>query len=147
MTGRAVETPAAAAPASNRWTGQSGVSVSVQPAHVRPGELLRLTVRGLPADVELVWCHGGKLCHGFDAVYPLHPRASGAWSARLPVARYASSGPIRLCLYVAHAGGLDRHDIAAGAVRTVPVPPPAPPARSGPAHSPNLPRRTPCAMS
>jgi hypothetical protein len=52
-------------------------------------------------------------------VYWLRRRESGEWSARLPVARFASAGPIRLFVFLARCGRVERHGVTAGAVAVV----------------------------
>lgn len=112
---------------TNAWTGRSTVTVSIRPALAHPGEFVRLTVSGLPADAVAAWCHGGKLHGGADLGRPLIRRASGAWSTRFRLATYATAGAIRLMLFAASPAGIDRHDITGGAVRTSVLPPPIPP--------------------
>lgn len=95
------------------------MEASAVPALVAPGQTLALSVRGLPDDVEESCCRGGKLRGGFEAVYWLHRKESGDWSARVPVARFASSGPIRLFVSVARCGGVECHGVTAGVVAVV----------------------------
>lgn len=106
---------------TNRWTGESAVHTDASPAELSPGGSVLLTVRRVTEDADAVWCRGGKLATGSDVDHPLAPAGLGRWSALLPIARNATSGPIRLFLYVQHQQAIERHDITAATVRTVRV--------------------------
>lgn len=109
---------------TNQWTAGYTIDIAATPCPVRPGEPLCVTVRGVPANAQAVWCRGEKLHRGPDTAYPLGSHAPGAWHARLPVAAHATDGPIHLVLYVRHGTGPhaavpERHDLTAGRVDSV----------------------------